>query len=202
MQSDKPNTQAYKSNDLHPCGGKTMNNILVIATIALAGFALYQALLIRDFNSRSLRAYVCVSQCYLTDGEQPSGMVEIKNFGKTPASKVKHWIGISINTVPITGQLGALVEGPASISVLAPTVPLALPVKLKIPLRPNDQAIFGSARCTAYVFGKVTYEDIYGSEWTTHFQFFWDGHTASKELGGKTTRVRVLRIDTKGNELT
>jgi hypothetical protein len=179
-----------------------MNSILVIATIALAGFALYQGLLTRDFNRRSLRAYICVSECYLTEGEQPSGMVEIKNFGKTPASKVKHWIGISINTVPITGRLETPVERPASISVLAPTVPLTLPVKLRIPLRPADQAIFGSTQCTAYVFGKVTYEDIYGSEWTTRFQFFWDGQTASKELGGQTIRRRILRIDTEGNEIT
>jgi hypothetical protein len=194
--------QADKGCTIYSCGGLAMDKLLVWGTIALALFALIQVFIMRDFNRRSLRAYVCVSECYLTEGDQPSGIVQIQNFGQTPASQVRHWIGIAIDTIPVRGELEQPEQSQGSISVMPPKVPLTLPVRLKIPLKPNDRQIFGSRGCTAYVYGKVIYEDVYGREWTTGFRFFWDGKTASKQAGTAMVSIRLLRPDTTGNEIS
>ncbi len=175
-----------------------MNEVMAGGTIALALFALAQIFIIRDFNRRSLRAYVCVTQCHITLTNQPEGMVEIRNSGQTPAYNIKHWIGVSLNTHPLTGSLEDPKNQDGSIAVLGKDGVQALTVILKKPLEGHLQTILGTPKCTPYVYGKITYEDIYGNEWETNFRCFWGGVKARRGVSD----VGLLYIDAVGNRAT
>lgn len=129
----------------------------------------------KDTAIRDLRAYVGVSKIKLdiSDPGQPVGLVEIQNFGRSPAYKVRHWTGISPQPYPLIATLPPSPATEFSVAVLHPNVPNLGVVALKKRL-PNSVAV-GTQQWTIYVYGEVIYEDAFGNQRHTHFRFFFGG---------------------------
>jgi hypothetical protein len=130
----------------------------------------------KDTAQRELRAYMGISKIYLNLDvpSLPKANVEIKNFGETPAYKVHQWVGIMPHAHPLTVPL---IKSPdaqkGSSAVVQSGVPQSQIVGLKKQL-PLD-ITFGPAGVTLYVYGEITYEDIFGVERHTKFQFIYGG---------------------------
>lgn len=149
---------------------------------------------------RDLRAYVGVSKIKLDLDNMriPIGLVEIQNFGKTPAYKVRHWTGVGVQPYPpITLPEIPSMED-ASVSVIFPQVKNTGSVALKKAL-PLGAAI-GTQELTVYVYGKVTYEDAFGNERYFRFRFVFGG-TEEPVFFRESGKVwGAMRPDVEGNE--
>jgi hypothetical protein len=129
----------------------------------------------KDTATRDLRAYVGVSKIKLdiSDPRQPIGLVEIQNFGRSPAYKVRHWTGISPQPYPLIATLPPSPATEFSVAVLHPNIPNLGVVALK--KRLPDSVVIGTPQWTIYVYGEVIYEDAFGNQRNTYFRFFYGG---------------------------
>lgn len=156
----------------------------------------------KDTAIRELRAYVGVSNAKLdiSDESLPTGAVEIQNFGRTPAYKVRHWTGICPQSYPLTVSLPPSTAAVSSVAVLHPNVKNTGAVVLKKSL-PSGISI-GTPQLTIYVYGEITYEDAFGNERHTKFRFFYGGlePTYAFREPPKTAIYGAMRTDTEGNE--
>lgn len=149
----------------------------------------------KETTQKELRAYVGVSKIFLslTDPTLPVGSVEIRNFGQTPAYKVRQWVGIAPNTFPLSGPLPENPFPQGSSSVLPPGIPLTGTVPLKMSL-PVGTPFGGPHGITMYVYGGIIYEDIFGQERHTVYRYFYGGPNREDTLSG------IMSSDTSGNE--
>lgn len=128
----------------------------------------------KETEVRDLRAYVGVSRVILNlqKPEIPQGIVEIQNFGKTPAYEVRHVVGIVPQSYPLTITLPELQSSPTSpITSVFPGIKNVNLVKLKIPLPFNVP--LGTYTLSIYVYGQITYKDAFGNSWFTNYRFFF-----------------------------
>jgi hypothetical protein len=91
----------------------------------------------KETEVRDLRAYVGAAKVILNlqNSDVPRGIVEIQNFGKTPAYEVRQWMGITIHSHPLTIVLPESSNPEtASRSALFPNVKNVSLVDLKKPL--------------------------------------------------------------------
>lgn len=130
----------------------------------------------KETEVRDLRAYVGVSKTLLRfqNPLQPEGMVEIQNFGKTPAYKVRHQAAITIGPHPLAVTLPDIPAAPsASVFTLYSNIKNTNSVTLKKPVLAGTS--IGTMEHTVYVFGRVVYEDAFGNEWYTKYRFIFGG---------------------------
>lgn len=153
---------------------------------------------------RDLRAYIGVSKTLLRfqNPLQPEGMVEIQNFGKTPAYKVRHQAAITIGPHPQAVTIPDIPAKPsASVFVLYPNIKNTNSVRLKKPVLAGTP--IGTIEHTVYVFGSVVYEDAFGNEWYTKYRFIFGGpggavfYTDQHGLS-----LGAMYTDSAGNEAT
>jgi hypothetical protein len=100
---------------------------------------------------------------YFKEGSRPSFGVVITNTGKTPARNVQVRIGRSTfrkgsTFKPIYNDDG----GPSGTIALFPGQPFMLITKPELPLTAEQVAIIINGEFTLYVYGMVTYEDVFG----------------------------------------
>jgi hypothetical protein len=159
-----------------------------------------QSELLQDSAQRDLRAYLGVANVYLTyaDSPVPKGQVAISNFGKTPAYKVRQWIGIAIGPYPLAAELTKCpYEG--SVSIISPTVQHQGVVPIKKPIPPG--MTIGTMENTVYVYGQVTYEDAFGHTRNTSYRYIYGGSEgASVFRNDKGVLFGVMKTDVAGNE--
>lgn len=158
----------------------------------------------KEATQRQLRAYLGVSKVLLSFERPglPEGLIEIENFGITPAYKVRQMIGIALGRYP-AAELPepANKSASGSVSVIHPHVKHVSRVTLKKTLPPN--VILGTADPTVYVFGEVLYEDAFGQERRTAYRFFYGGTEGAQNITHSTgTILGVMNPDTNGNEAT
>jgi hypothetical protein len=158
----------------------------------------------KENEVRDLRAYVGVSKVLLMvqNIAKPRGVVEFQNFGKTPARNVRQWIGIAINSHPLTITLP---ESPdptmASTTIIYPGIKNVLFVDLKKELPQGTE--IGTSELTVYVYGRVTYYDIFGNNQELNYRFIFGG-----PQGGQTYRDErnvlfgAMYADSEGNNAT
>ena len=151
------------------------NGILAITTIFLGLIAYWQ------YNSSNLdqRAWVGPTSfihpgegcTYFKEGSQPSFGVVVTNTGKTPARKVEAMIqrqtikrGVPFNaTYNDTG-------GPSSAIILFPGRTFNLTTKPEsLPLTAEQVEIITTGEFTLYVYGAITYEDVFAIKHQTTF---------------------------------
>lgn len=159
-----------------------------------------QSELLQDSAQRDLRAYLGVANVYLTHADTPipKGQVAISNFGKTPAYKVRQWIGIAIGPYPLAAEL---VRCPynGSVSIISPTVQHQSVVPVKKPIPP--ELLIGTLENTVYVYGQVTYEDAFGHTRNTSYRYIYGGSEgASIFRNDKGVLFGVMKADVAGNE--
>jgi hypothetical protein len=140
----------------------------------------------QDTAERQLRAYVFVERAQivnLIDGiGRPEAHVVIKNYGQTPAYELVNIIGLAIDEYPtpptlnltvnedeLVGGKAAMALGPGceSFSIAAPsTAP---------PVPPEVRAEFFNGTRIAFVYGKVRYKDVFGTERWTEYRLMIGG---------------------------
>lgn len=164
-----------------------MNGLLVGATIALALFALIQIFIMRDFNKRSLRAYVLpVAAIRCVEDGVSQLKITVRNSGKTPASEC---IMETIDAVgPLTKPLPSLPDiskererTMRSVSFLGGgdetwifDDATDISAQNAEAIRRNDGA--------HYIIGTITYKDVFGENHTTLYRFLSHGNNFDKGM--------------------
>jgi hypothetical protein len=156
----------------------------------------------KDTSERQLRAYIGVSKVHLnvTRPEMPVGMVELQNFGQTPAYKVRQWVGIAPQPHPLLAPLGKPDNVLKSVSVMPPTVKHSSIVNLKKPFPANVVPHIGTLAWTIYVHGEVVYEDAFGTERHVSYRFIYGGPEGVKHVIDGDQILGTMNPDTEGNE--
>jgi hypothetical protein len=140
-----------------------------------------QANIAEDTAARQLRAYLSPSAAWLDiqDDGRVKAHVHIKNYGATPATNERHWISIWVASFPLDEiledapdnfEMGSAVLGPGGHNEMVHPRPK--------PLTEANQAIIVSGFVGIYVYGKVTYNDIYGEEHMSRYVFVCAGDEA------------------------
>lgn len=153
-----------------------------LAAIAAAIFTLKQINLARDTAFRELRAYVYAAPgpVFHIDGEAPlQGYVVIGNSGQTFAQKVIRKVGMRVlgATVPEKVEDLGRMDREEGVMVISPREKHAV-IRNRDRLTPEEVAKIwrsdqGAKRI--YVFGTITYEDIYGKRHHTDFCHMYFG---------------------------
>jgi hypothetical protein len=149
---------------------------LVVATFSLAAFGFWQVLISRDTARKQLRAYVQQTKSSVIKfeiGVPVEAIVTVKNTGQTPARETVFWTGITIREHPlavmITDKPSDEIMPHASRGDLGSGSAIHSPIKTDGNL---NQSQFDQIRAGAqavYVFGGVTYRDIFDKPWFTDF---------------------------------
>lgn len=149
-----------------------------------------------------LRAYVGVSRVFLdmTNPALPIGAVEIGNFGQTPAYKVRQWVSITPHSYPLTIKLVNGGGDLSSMAVLSSGVKHSSIVPLKKPFPATAIPAIGTPQLTIYVFGGVTYEDVFGIARHVTYRFIYGGPEGPKQITEGSKTLGTMSPDTEGNE--
>lgn len=122
----------------------------------------------QDTAKRQLRAYVSIDRAWIEFPEPgvPRVTVVIKNAGQTPAHNLHHWIHQWIETYPLRVKLPEPPEGfvmSASLLGTGATHNMQITSPQPIIKSPFFEQI-GTPDATIYVYGEVTYRDVFGQK--------------------------------------
>ena len=146
------------------------NVFLVIKTAGLVKVT-------QDTARRQLRAYVLLSKAKVDNGRIPNlrrAEIILRNFGSTPASKVRCWMGLDVREFPLTSGLREAGEdlwlssdalGSDRESTLANAAPL----------QPSLESALLAGNAAVYAYGEARYMDIFGNACHTRFRYFCRG---------------------------
>jgi hypothetical protein len=150
----------------------------------------------RDTAKRQLRAYVAIEKIAaptLQIGVVPRFVIDVRNFGQTPAHKYDI---VSFVTIARINADETALDDPAntreSPSSLAPgALNHAYPHAASAWTAPFNEA-FLAGQLRLYVHGYAIYEDIYGAPRKTHFKVYFSrdcpaGHTLQCTTGNYST---------------
>ena len=119
-----------------------------------------------------LRAYVFVEDTAVTeDGpERLRIRVSMKNFGVTPATNVRHWIGYGIRSHPLTEALPIITEKTQRRAAVGPGA--AYPTTFERQFNATEYAAITSGEGFRFhVFGAIEYQDIFGRRQVQPYSF-------------------------------
>lgn len=147
---------------------------------------------------RQLRAYVMIDKCLVRGTKTQGGLHEdwinltLKNFGQTPAKNISYWIEMAAKSAKApTRLIRQNSTKDAKIEAIAPGSEFI--TKCEIPLLDGGNDIRGGVNAL-YVFGAITYFDVFDDERTTEFRFSrsgegWtsDGEMETCQGGNKIT---------------
>ena len=144
---------------------------------------------------RQLRAYIIHYLCYVKGlgGPNPQYIFESKNHGQTPARNVRVWTawryfdvpGYELPTEPNPDMLlSSMLLGPESTTHAFDNVFLDQ----------NRMALINAGTAVFFVFGKITYQDIFEEDHTTRFRCAMGGKFGPAQAGGS------LLVCDEGNE--
>jgi hypothetical protein len=171
--------------------GLWVNAVMAAATIAIAIFAFYQALISRETARKQLRAYV-VAKPYRAFNIDERGITAqvyttITNVGATFARNVRRSVGVSIRAGPVPEKLedlgpvtreeGKLVLAPGVDGYVIRSLHALQKDELAKPMTPEGDL-------KIYAFGRITYEDIFGKPHVTTFCHAYYGLERLPHEGG------------------
>jgi hypothetical protein len=168
------------------------SGITALATVLLTiatGLLAYLAFLQFRTSRAQLRAYVFVEFASIVDGPTwlnapvpaqagcPGSQLVIKNFGETPAYKVRHWSEIIIGP---TATVDAQCVIPLDIGALPPTAigpggVTTMHRKYGRAITAFEIAGLATTGHSLMVFGKIVYEDAFGVEHITEYRLGYAG---------------------------
>ena len=159
----------------------------------------------RETAVRQLRAYVCLaaSEIAFKEVDAPEIQIHMKNGGLTPAYNVRWWIGLAVGEHP---PRGPLVDPPKDIqvskSVLVPGGKEIMFAVWSKRIPPQLVHFIGTTKATIYVYGKVTYGDVFGNEWYTDYRLIHGGSEGVRLSNKDGVPTGNLKVDTDGNHAT
>jgi len=168
------------------------------AADASARAAMEGVITAQDTAQRQLRAYVHVAAGDINFPSPgfPEAEIVIKNSGQTPAYHVRHWIHMWIAEHPLKVTLPIPSHDfQMATDVLAPGAMSIMPIeKGGGPVPVESIRLLGTAEGTIYIYGMITYKDVFGIERYTKYRLMYGGQ--GPVAPGK------LKPDSDGNEAT
>ena len=136
----------------------------------------------RHGMKEQLRPYLYPARGWFEMSEHlPTALVEIKNFGQSPALETESWIHIWVECFPLHDPLPAApphfqkakcVIGPGgSTEVMHPR---------PNPLNEQSRAEIEAGRAALYVYGRIEYRDIFGQHHWSEYTYFASGSGSLK----------------------
>jgi hypothetical protein len=178
----------------------TLVSFLTLLAIGIQGW------IMSSTANKQLRAYVTVVSASLTfpTPETPKAQVVIKNSGQTPAYEVENWSNTCVASYPLSQTLPVrLKDTPIANYILGPGMDLSHWIPSKSPLEGMTDVLLGTVQCTLFVYGVVTYKDIFGVKHTTKFRMIYGGpENPSRNVANNDTNIYSLMPDIAGNEAT
>jgi hypothetical protein len=137
----------------------------------------------KDTEHRQLRAYVFVSAAggaRDTETGKVTAVIDMKNFGQTPAAKLNGWIQIALGDNPQKGPLPAPEKDRQRVgeSILGPTALQTPRLVLKDPVGPTDWSAVLVGSKAIFVWGSIFYEDAFGVQRCSNFRLLLSGDNA------------------------
>ncbi len=135
----------------------------------------------KDTAHRQLRAYVSIDKAWIKFPEPgvPSVTVTVKNAGQTPAHDLRHWIHQWIEKHPLQVELPVPPEGfVMSTSLLGAGATHDMRIEHPKPIIKQpflDQ--IGTPEATIYVYGQITYKDVFGQHQYLKYRLMHGGQT-------------------------
>jgi hypothetical protein len=148
------------------------NYVLTLVTIILAIIAFFALRESQNTAQRQLRAYVYVNpqSAFHIDGQGTLQVYSvIGNSGQTPALRVERFSGMQVlpSIQNVTDKMMIREDG---VTVLGPRSEIALVKNWSGGELSTDQlSQIKQGALRVYMFGKILYEDVYGTKWQTNF---------------------------------
>jgi hypothetical protein len=186
------------------------NTLHVTWILAIAGILQFIILLctfwiMRGTARKQLRAYITVSKCqfkFIIEND-PEAMILVKNSGQTPAYKLHQWIAISPGSYPLSEKLTEPwnFNEPSSEAIIGPGDTQTSTAHFKKPLSKDILPKLGTREWTAYIYGLITYEDIFGKKHKTIYRYIYGGPEVPKKARTRDgVLIGLLSPDSSGNE--
>jgi hypothetical protein len=150
----------------------------LLGVIAALCIALHSNWIARDTAKRQLRAYLTLGDCSVAVPQQEhffDAKIFVTNSGQTPARNVIWHTTLEFRrpddaTPFVLRQL----DTPPSKSIVGPDGSTHTHVRSRIPLskRITDEIHAGTA--IAWIFGTITYDDVFGERHSLSFRYFYD----------------------------
>lgn len=134
----------------------------------------------RDTTRRQLRAYILPARSNFTlkDGI-PSAVIDIENFGQTPALNVQSWVHFWVENFPLQKALPSPPDDfMMSRGYIGPGNHSEFSHARKMPISEFLLDEIRSGRAALYFYGNTRYGDIFGQEHVTDFIYFSNGETS------------------------
>jgi hypothetical protein len=146
---------------------------------------------------RQLRAYIHVSDAKFGDFGFPQGiyMVSYTNTGQTPAYDVSATIGINLVKFPLSEELKIEGSGTKGLTTIGRDGDGHARIEAPRGLSGEEYGAVRDGKMAVFVFGIISYRDVFGDNWTTEYRYFVggdqgirsDGFLASHSEGNKAT---------------
>jgi hypothetical protein len=163
--------------------------LLTLLALSVAAVAAMRALRIaRDTARLQLRAYVFPVYAHIRDvrASRPNFVIDIKNFGQTPAYGLRMKTALQSGSYPLDRELVPDVQSSIATAQLAPQAALFDDIALNHSLSENEISTLAEGSAAIYLFGEIEYFDIYKARrWTTFRMLLGgpDGVPAHGRLG-------------------
>lgn len=142
---------------------------------------------------RQLRAYVFPQELHVSDvelGKHPSATLVVKNTGLTPATEVVAWAGVWVGNFPLTAELIRATPEfmkTASRRSVGPGSSFTINNSWNEILTAQHIQMLQNGTAAVFVWGEITYLDIFGRKRTTGFRSYYGGDTGLRAGGATTT---------------
>jgi hypothetical protein len=140
----------------------------------------------QENSERQLRAYIHVSEAKFINLGFPMAefMVHFVNTGQTPAHNVFATIGIDLTDFPLTKELDAGAGGGTKgITNLGRDGVGHARIDSPRGLTGEEYAAVRDGKMAIFVFGKITYRDVFDREWETYYHCYVGGDQGIRRDG-------------------
>lgn len=145
-------------------------------------------------SQRELRAYVMVESVRIENavpGRAPNAVVNVRNFGRTPAHHFSHASMLGCQPFPLTESPPLVKEETDPEHPMAPSATQILAPRFSTPLSVADYRAVETGTHALYVVGEMHYTDAFGDEHITRFCLF---------SGGGQTEIGAVAAYHTGND--
>ncbi|UCI24445.1 hypothetical protein [Mesorhizobium sp. B2-8-5] len=153
-------------------------------------------------SERELRAYVFPATSHLEFSEtyEPIVVMEVRNFGKTPAYECTTWASIWVEAFPLPAHV-TLIPAPRDLPMskgsLAPGSHYGFSHKRdNLPVSVSEREMIQGGGAAIYTYGCINYIDCFGNPQSTKFKYFFRNAEASPARRGNLSQYM------DGNEAT
>jgi len=166
--------------------------------LAFATFFLWSATrdLVEDAkqnSERKLRAYVFPHELTVSEvelGHRPTANMVVKNTGLTPATDVIAWAGVWVGNFPLIAELIRATPEfmkTASLRSVGPGASFTIINSWNEALTAQHIQMLQNGTAAVFIWGEITYVDVFGKTRTTSFRSYYGGDTGLRPGGATTT---------------